>query len=174
MKNISLLIITVILITALTGCGNKDQMTNYIPTLTPEAEDTNDSMIDPNEDKEQDTEETGSSNDANTEDGTGNDITPTQPVSVGQTTTKYVKLKEYSDYLNIRSAPSTKGEIVGFLVHTEKVSVVEEVDGWASIVYKGHIYYVKADYLAEERPAFLEPPTPTTEPVNTPTPAQED
>jgi hypothetical protein len=139
----------------LSGCSKKEQIVNFIPTQAPEGdagavtEDTSETEV-PDE----------------------NAATPTpKGVVIGQTTPMYVKLDEYGGYLNVRSTPSTKGEVMGFLVHAEKTDVIEIVDGWASIVYEDKICYVNADYLVTERPAYLDPPTPTPVPETTPTQA---
>ncbi len=135
MKKIVILLIFILM---LTGCSKEEQMTSFIPTAAPslDAEDGNDTI--------------------------GPTATPApKTIYVGQTTTKYVKLSEYDDVLNVRSAPSTDSDIVGFLVHTEKVDVIDIVDGWASFVYNDAICYVNADYLVDEKPAYLDPPTPT-------------
>ena len=78
-----------------------------------------------------------------------------------------MKLDDYDAILNIRSAPSREGEIVGFLVHTEQVEVISVEDGWASFVYQDEIRYVSADFLVDKKPAYIEPPTPTAEPTPT-------
>lgn len=117
----------------LAGCGKKDQMVDFIPTAIP----------------------TQSSEDAT---ASGMNVTPTPQVAyVGKTITKYVKLTEYNDVLNIRSAPSTDSEAVGFLVHTEAVNVIEIKDGWASIAYNNTICYVNADYLVDKKPELITP-----------------
>jgi len=156
MKKLLFLIITVTIF-ALAGCSNRYKMVDFIPTPTPQAgipTDTTDTG----------TKDTGT--DAGSKDGTSN--TPADTIDMSKTTTKYVKMTAYDDTLNVRTTPSTDGEKVGFLVHTEKVQVIEIKDGWASIVYEGKVCYVKADYLVDERPAYIEPPTP--EPKKTPTP----
>jgi uncharacterized protein YgiM (DUF1202 family) len=141
-KSIYLLMIITVLL--LTGCSKGDQMTNYIPTAAPE-ESTDEAAS------------TAKQEEIN--------VTPTpKTIYVGQTTPMYVKLEEYDDFLNIRSAPSTDAEAVGFLVHTEKIDVIEIADGWASFLYKDAICYVNADYLVEEKPEYLDPPSPTPAP----------
>lgn len=154
-KSIYLLIILTVLL--LSGCSQKDQMTNFIPTQAPD-----------------ETSESGADTDANTDEGTQSETaaTPTPGViHIGQTTTKYVKLDEYGGYLNIRSTASREGEVVGFLVHAEEVEVIEIIDGWASFLYNDAICYVNADYLVDERPDYLTPPPPTPTPIVTPTQA---
>lgn len=149
-KKIYLLILLTVFV--LVGCNKKDQMTNFIPTQAPEEENT--TVVD------------------------GTESTPTEAattpvpetVHIGATTTRYVKLDEYGGYLNIRSKPSTDGDVVGFLVHAEEVEVGEVKDGWASILYNDTICYCNADFIVDERPAYLTPPPPTPTPVVTPTP----
>lgn len=140
-KNIFLLMILSVFV--LTGCGKKDQMTNFIPTVAPSEEDSAQITVAIEE----------------------NDSTPTpEPVYTGETTTKYVKMTEYGEYLNVRSAPSADSEKVGFLVHTDKIEVMEIVDGWASFMYKDAVCYVNSDYLVDEMPDYIDPPTPTVVP----------
>ena len=144
-----LLILTVFL---LTGCAKSDQMTSFIPTQSPEEE---------NADVAED--------DGITQEGSNAEATPTpKKVHIGQTTPKYVKLDKYGAFLNIRSTPSTDGEQVGFLVHGEKIEVAEITDGWASFVYENAVCYVNADFLVDEQPEYLDPPSPTPSPAVTP------
>lgn len=142
-KNIYILVIVAVLL--LSGCSKKDQMTNFIPTIVP-GEDSSEEITP-----------------SVAEDGAEATQAP-KTIYVGETTTMYVKLDEYGDTLNIRSKPSTEGKAVGFLVHTDKVEVIEIKDGWASFVYKDAICYVNADYLVDEKPDYLDPPTPTNAP----------
>lgn len=151
-KSMFMFIIGIMLI--LTGCSKKEQMASFIPTPAPSEE--TDVVLD---DDEPVTEQEEPS------------VTPTpKPIVVGQTTTMYVKLDEFGGTLNVRQTPSTSGAKMGFLVHAEKVDVIEIKDGWASFVYNGTICYVNASYLVNEQPEYLEKPTPTPKPENTPTP----
>lgn len=157
-------ILIILAVFSLAGCGKNDEMTSFIPTPIPKENDT----------------ETGDSSDmvevvtdGNTE--TDEDAEPTvseapRDIHVGQTTSMYVRLDKYGAYLNIRPNPATTGEPVGFLVHAEKVEVIEIVDGWAAIVYNDKVSYVKSSFLVKEKPEYLVPPTPTPEPKKTPTP----
>ena len=154
----SILPLMIMLTFLLTGCQPKEQITSFIPTQVP------------NQDVEETPVDGAEENTENTE-----DITPApSELHVGQTTPMYVKLDEYGAYLNIRSTPSTEGAPVGFLVHAEKIDVIEIADGWASFVYEGAVCYVKESFLVKEKPAYLEPPTstpaptPTKKPVTTP------
>jgi hypothetical protein len=173
-KNIHLLIFISVL--TLVGCGPKDQMTNFIPTPIPEEEQTVDVGVDSDTEEPSEAEDTNSEGDKETEEDTnsvGEDTTESsdaETIHVGETKTKYVKLNEYGGYVNVRSTPSKDGEIVGFLVHAEKISVIEIKDGWACFVQHNKKRYVSADFVVEERPAYLTPPTPTPIPTNTPKP----
>lgn len=141
------------------GCADKDKETNFIPTPTVTEEDAQ-LEDETSEDTTDDTEETEEPSETAEE----TDFT-------GRTTTKYVKLEKYDGILNIRSTPSKDGEIVGFLVHTEKVDVIGIEDEWASIVYQDKKCYVSADFLVDVKPELLTPPTPTQKPAKpTPTP----
>lgn len=161
MKKNMIYLTIVIAVLILSGCKSSDEQTFFIPTpaLTQEPS------------KEQTTEPTGE-----TEEQAGEDDQETsdKPVHVGKTTTKYVKLDNYDAILNIRSAPSREGEIVGFLVHTEQVEVISIEDGWASFVYQDEIRYVSADFLVDKKPAYIAPPTSTPEPTPTKKPDPSD
>ncbi len=150
MKKVTYLIIFFAVLT-LAGCGKKDQMVSFIPTPTPYSEDESDSS--------EDTNAADQSGEANSEDGTGD-----EPIVEGNTVTKYVKLNEYGAVLNVRDKPSKDGKVVGSLVHTEKISVIKIEDGWACFVMNKQYVYVNADYLVDERPDYLDPPTPTPKP----------
>lgn len=138
-------LLLVIAVLMLNGCGAKDQETFFIPTpmVTPEPSEE---LTDDPDDKE-----------ASADDE--------EPVFVGNTTKMYVKLGDYDAILNVRSLPSREGKIVGFLVHTEEINVISIEDGWASFVYNGEISYVSADFLVDEKPDYIKPPTPTTKPA---------
>ena len=154
-KNIVYLIIMIVVF-ALSGCKAKDQATYFIPT-----------PIATQAPADQASEEDGA--EETTPTGTEEDNSSEEPIYVGKTTPKYVKLGDYDAILNIRTAPSKDGEIIGFLVHTEKIDVISIENGWASFVYKNKISYVSADFLVDKKPAYIDPPTPTPVP-NTPTP----
>ncbi len=151
----SLLLVIIITLLTMTGCSDKGEFASFIPTPAPES---NDSIGDveaeePSEDSSETSEE----------------ATPTpKSLHVGQTTTMYVKLDKYDAILNVRATPSREGDIVGFLVHTEKIEVIDIVDGWASFAQGGEVRYVSADFLVKERPDYIKPPTPA--PTNKPTP----
>jgi uncharacterized protein YgiM (DUF1202 family) len=138
----------------LSGCKSADEQTFFIPT--PEAEEDTKDMTPalPEETEEAD------------EDENAPELTD-EPVYVGKTTTKYVKLDNSGAILNIRSGPSRDSEVVGFLVHTEQIEVISIEDGWASFVYQGQIRYVSADYLVDKKPAYLTAPTVTPKPTPT-------
>jgi hypothetical protein len=154
----SIVLFMILTVFLLTGCSQKEQMTSFIPTQTPEEVSDNT------------TPEDTSGEDAATE---GTEATPTpKEIHVGQTTPMYVKLDKYGAFLNIRPTPSTDSEPVGFLVHAEEIDVIEIADGWASFLYNNAICYVNSDFLVDERPEYLEPPTatPAPTPKATPTP----
>ncbi len=144
---LSLLMIVI----SLTGCGKEEEMTSFIPTQPPTKE----------------ADVTAAAGDTDQQEDTQTSPT-SKVVRVGQTTPKYVKMDKYGATLNVRSNPSTSGEVVGFLVHAEKIEVAEIADGWASFLYNGTLCYVNADYLVDVQPEYLEPPTPTPTPKPTP------
>lgn len=65
------------------------------------------------------------------------------------TTTMYVAIR--SDYLSVRFSPSEKATLVGRLYRGDDVKVIDIADGWAHLEW-GDPAYVKADYLATEKP----------------------
>lgn len=136
----------------LVGCGKGDDIeTSFIPSPTPI----------PIEDNKDDKAEVT--------------VTPTEaPEEVKEEKLiKYVKLNEFGDTLNVRTAPTTKeNNRVGFLVHSEKIEVIEIKDGWASFMYHDRVCYVSADYLVDERPPAIEPPQATPTPTPTPEPTE--
>ncbi|NLO09886.1 MAG: SH3 domain-containing protein [Clostridiales bacterium] len=147
-KKIMLIIITgaVLLFVA---CKGNDQETNFIQ---PPVEFTEDDDIvipdDPIDDFEEPTD-----NPDDTED---------EPVYVGETTTKYVKLRSYGAILNVRSTPSTEGDnVVGFLVHTEPIEVISIDGDWAKFLYQDEVRYVSAEFLVDTVPPYVSPPTQT-------------
>lgn len=144
---------------AFAGCKNNGKETNFIPTpmVTPDTEEDEE----PEDTKTDEEEDTGEASNEEEE-----------PIISGETTTKYVKLGGFDAILNVRSSPSTDGDnIVGFLVHTEKVEVMKIENGWASFLYQGEIRYVSADYLVDTVPAYISPPTLSPTPSPTPSPA---
>ena len=53
-----------------------------------------------------------------------------------------------ADALCLREAPNTESEIVEMLGNSEKLEVVEELDGWAKVVVDSTEGYVSADYIS--------------------------
>lgn len=135
-------LIVILSMMTLVACGAKDQETFFIPTpsLLPEYEEPIEDVTKPVEEEEEPEDK--------------------EPAYVGETTTMYVRLNSPDAILNVRSLPSRDGEIVGFLVHTEQVNVIEIKDGWASFVYGTDICYVSEDYLGYKKPSVVAPPTP--------------
>lgn len=149
-----LYIILGLMVFLLAGCSSKDQMPNIIVAPTPtEAEKPDNTPVEDDQDQE---------NEAGDQEETKDE----EPIVVGTTTTKYVKLNKYNDTLNIRAEPSTNGEKVGFLVHAEKIEVIDIVDGWARFVKDNKYVYCSADYLVDEKPEYLKPPTSTPAPTS--------
>jgi len=143
------------------GCKKQEQMVDFIPSTT--STDESGEVISEDETAGENTE----GNDNSTEEAVA---TPTpKTIHVGETKTMYVKLDEYGAFLNVRSIPSKEGDIVGSLVHTEKIEVIDIVDGWASFLQDNEVRYVNADFLVDVRPDYIAPPSPTPTPKNTPT-----
>ncbi|MGB4659482.1 MAG: SH3 domain-containing protein [Mobilitalea sp.] len=160
----SILLLLMITVLGLYGCSQSNEMVDFIPTPIPSVTETTDS--------EQETDAEGSTE---ITEGGSTEVTEATPTPkelvIGETTTMYVKMNEYDDFLNVRATPSTDGEVVGMLVHTEKIEVIEIVDGWASIAVGNEVRYVSSDFLVLERPDFIPAPTPTPVPTKAPTKA---
>lgn len=156
---------TVFLVITLAGCSKKQQMVDFIPTATPSPQSgaASDKKADANQEKT-DTKKSEVDTQSEAED------TKDTPAEDVQTVTKYVKLNKYGDVLNIRATPSATGEKLGFLVHTEKIDVMEIMDGWASFNKDGKTCYVKADYLVDVMPEYLDAPAQTATPTPIPLP----
>ncbi len=148
----SIYLFTITAAVLLSGCSNKNQMTNFIPTQAPQDDISLDTE-----------EETGAASD--TEAAQEPETTYT-----GATTKMYVKLNEYGGYVNVRATASKDGEVIGFLVHAEEIEVIEIKDGWASFLANDKINYVSSDFVVAERPDYLTPPPPTPTTAATPTP----
>jgi len=151
MKSRLLYILLAALMVLLAGCKSEDQEAYFIPTPAPEIPDLTEE-----EDVPEDTaDDTGDQDEES-------DRAENEPVVIGQTTTKYVKLNTFGAILNVRSSPTTEeNNVVGFLVHTEPVEVISIEDGWASFMYKGQICYVSAEFLVDFVPPYISPPTPS-------------
>lgn len=136
----------IIAVLILTACKGNDKETNFIPTQAPEYIDEDD-YLDIEDDPVDDFDEPVETPDED------------EPVYVGETTTKYVKLSTYGAILNVRSSPTTdEDNVVGFLVHTEAIDVISIEGEWAKILYKDEIRYVSADYLVDVVPPYISPP----------------
>ncbi len=148
----SIYLFTITAAVLLSGCSNKDQMTNFIPTQAPQDELSSE--------MEEDTETPAAAESAQEPETT----------YTGATTKMYVKLNEYGGYVNVRAAASKDGEVIGFLVHAEEIEVIEIKNGWASFLANDKINYVSSDFVVAERPDYLTPPPPTPTTAATPTP----
>jgi len=155
MKSIKYLALGLMVLT-LGGCSNDSKIEDFIPTPTvsPTPIIEEDEQADEIEELE----------------------TPLEELDIDslETTPMYIMLSKFGSTLNVRSSPDTNGDIVGHLVHREKIDVVEIRDGWAIFKDKDVLKYVSADFVVEEKPEYLEPPTATPTPIPTPTdiPAQ--
>jgi len=157
MKNRLIYILTVIFLAVIlfTGCKSEDQEAYFIPTPAPD-------LIEEDEDLPEDSADNTDKTGENGEQAGDSENLEDEPVVVGETITKYVKLNTYGAILNVRSSPTTEeNNVVGFLVHTEPVEVISIENGWASILYKDKVCYVSADYLVDFVPPYISPPTPS-------------
>lgn len=147
MKKKMMLIIITGAVLLFVACKGNDQETNFIQPPE-EFTDVDDIVIpdDPLDDYEDPTDIPDDEED--------------ETEYIGEITTKYVKLRSYGAILNVRSEPNTDSDnIVGFLVHTEPVEVIS-IDGeWAKILYKDEVRYVSAEFLVDNVPPYVSPPT---------------
>lgn len=152
MKKNLMYIIIGITILLFVGCKGDDQETDFIP-LIPSDGSVEDEVIPENPDEEdQVSEEVDDSEDSEDSD---------EVADVEETTTMYVKLVSYGAILNVRSTPTTDADnVVGFLVHTEAIEVMNIENGWASFMHKGDLCYISQDYLVDSVPPYISPPTP--------------
>ena len=58
--------------------------------------------------------------------------------------TVYAQVKTY---LNVRSAPSSSGEIIGKAYPTDKMKVLEVLDGWLKVSIRDVVGYVSSDFV---------------------------
>jgi hypothetical protein len=131
------------------ACKGNNQETNFIQPPKDFTED--DDIVIPDDPIDDFEEPTDNSDDEEDE-----------PVYVGETTTKYVKLRSYGAILNVRSEPNTESDnVVGFLVHTEPIEVISIDGDWAKFLYKDEIRYVSAEFLVDTVPPYVSPPTQT-------------
>ncbi|NLP35317.1 MAG: SH3 domain-containing protein [Clostridiales bacterium] len=145
-----------LLVLVLGGCSNRNKMPEFIPTPTVSPTP----IVDIEEEPEEVTEH--------------EDI-PIEELDLSkvETTPKYIRMSKFGSTLNVRSKPSTDSDIIGYLVHREKIDVIAIKDGWAAFIDDDIVKYVSADYLVDERPEYLEAPTVTPTPTPAPTPTAE-
>lgn len=150
MKKRILFIIVTGVILIFVACKRNNKETNFIPEQPPVFTEDDDYIIpdDPVDDFDEPTDNPDDVDD--------------EPAYVGETTTKYVKLRSYGAILNVRSEPSTEGSnVVGFLVHTEPIEVISIDGDWAKIMFKDEISYVSSEFLVDTVPPYVSPPTQT-------------
>lgn len=150
MKNIKYLTLGLIVLT-LGGCSGNNKIEDFIPTPTVSPTPIIHEDEEPDEIEEVET--------------------PVEELDIDtlETTPMYINLSKFGSTLNVRSAPDTNSDIVGHLVHREKIEVVEIRDGWAIFKDKDVLKYVSADFVVDEKPDYLEPPSATPTPIPTPT-----
>lgn len=68
-----------------------------------------------------------------------------EPLPVYETTPAYTTTR-----VNVRTVPSTDGEIYCVLNARTDVAKIDETDGWCRILMDEGIYYISADYLREK------------------------
>lgn len=148
MKKKFMFLIVIGAILLFTACKGNNQETNFIQPPVFTEDDDIDIAENPLDDFEEPTDTPD-----NVED---------EPVYVGETTTKYVKLRSYGAILNVRSEPNTdEDNVVGFLVHTEPIEVISIDGDWAKILYQDEVRYVSSEYLVDTVPPYVSPPTQT-------------
>jgi hypothetical protein len=144
-KKILFIMFTVVML-LFAACKGNDKETNFIPTQPPVFTEDNDIVIpdDPVFDFEDPIDIP--------------DEVEEEPVYVGETTIKYVKLSSYGTILNVRSEPNAGENVVGFLVHTEPIEVISIDGDWAKVIFKDEINYVSAEFLVDTVPPYVSPP----------------
>ena len=65
-------------------------------------------------------------------------------------TVYYVKVAPLSD-LNVRKGPDFAEDVIGHLFRNEKVTVKGIAGGWAQIIYKNGLAYVRSSYLSKTK-----------------------
>ena len=174
-KRIMILLISLVVFLMI-GCKKDEPVSDFIPTQAPtpgaDAIDDNVDVIDiDDEANDGDNQDNGEEDSVGTEDGSDdNQSEDDVPVYVGTSKPMYAKLNQYDSTLYVRSEPTTDSEIVGFLVHTEKIEVIKIENEWASFVFTdGKVRYVNSKFLVDYEPSKLVPPTPTIAPSVAPT-----
>lgn len=110
--------------------------------------------------KGDDSDSAGFTEDNQNEDSTVDNGVPSQnDTSETSFTIMFVKLQHYGSTLNVRDNPSMNGNIIGKMEHGDSVEVISMEDGWATINYNDGTAYVSCDYLVQEEPSTLKPPT---------------
>ena len=75
--------------------------------------------------------------------------TETEPESelpTEEPTKLYIKVTSRSN-LNLRKEPNTNCDVYTSLPTGTKAEILEELDGWYKVLYKGYTGYVSADYV---------------------------
>ena len=67
--------------------------------------------------------------------------TPTE-----EPTKYYIQVTSKSN-LNLRKEPNTTSKVLTSLPNGTKVEIIEELDGWYKVSYKGHTGYVSSKYV---------------------------
>ena len=83
---------------------------------------------------------------------------PTTTTTAVASSTYYVEATK----LNVRSTPSTDGQVLGQLVYGTAVEVLDTANGWSRISYNGTTAYVSAQYLSQKQPTTTKPTVTTT------------
>lgn len=125
-------------------------------TETSEAETNKEAMAPLSSSEE---EEVGNENPEETETQAENaenteETTPEQPAT-------FHAVSKVNDYINVRNAPSTEGDIVGTLGDGSMVTVVEEVGDWYRIETDTLVGYCKSEFFLTELTGVENPVQPT-------------
>ena len=75
-----------------------------------------------------------------TESETDTELPPEEPESI------WVKVTSKSN-LNLRKEPNTTSQVLTSLPNGTKVEVIEELDDWYKVTYKGHTGYINSKYV---------------------------
>ena len=71
---------------------------------------------------------------------------PESEIPSEEPTKIYIKVTSKSN-LNLRKEPSTTSDVLTSLPNGTKVEIIEELDDWFKVSYKGHTGYVSSKYV---------------------------
>lgn len=174
-KKLRYAFVVVMVLASLTACNKKEKKAPTVDITLPKEDESVKNTLDLNEDNlivgENNSNENQNAEPGDTpkKEGEGATVTP-RPV-IERSTEMYVKLNDFGSTLTIRAGAGTDTEKIGFLVHAEKVNVIETSGDWSKFFYKDDYGYCMTKFLVSKKPEYLTPtPLPTQAATPTPTP----